>query len=73
MVTASIARHLFDRPGAGVDLRPPQAGRQQMLTAEHMQRQTAVAILVAVEEPTLLVAMQRIVGGVEVEHDLFWR
>ena len=48
----------------------PQLGRQQMPAAEHVERQIAVAVVIAVEEPALLVAVQRIVGGIEVEDDL---
>ena len=42
-----------------------------MPAAEHIERQIAVAVVIAVEEPALLMAMQRILGGVEVENDLF--
>ena len=48
----------------------PQLGREQVLAAEHVQRQVAVAVVVAVEEAAFLVAVQRIVGRVEVEDDL---
>jgi hypothetical protein len=41
-------------------------------TAEHVERQVTVIVIVAVEEPPFLMPMQRIVGGVEVEGDL-WR
>ena len=44
-----------------------------MPPAEHVQRQIAVAIVVAVEEATFLVAVQRIVRGIEVENDLLGR
>ncbi len=44
-----------------------------MPAAEHIQRQIAVAVVVAVEEPALLMAVQRVVGGVEVEDDLSGR
>ena len=64
------ARHLLDRPGAAVDVRAPQLRRQKMPAAEHVKRQIAVAVVVAVKEPAFLLAVQRIVGGVEVEHDL---
>ena len=67
------ARDLLDRPGASVDVRRPELGRQQMPAAEHVERQVAVAVVVAVEEPAFLMAVQRIVGGVEVEHDLLGR
>jgi hypothetical protein len=38
--------------------------------AEDVERQIAVAIVIAVEEPSLLVPVDRIVGGVEIEDDL---
>jgi hypothetical protein len=41
-----------------------------MTAAEHIERQITVAIVVAMEEAAFLMAVQRIVGGVEVEHDL---
>jgi hypothetical protein len=66
-------RDLLDRSGASVDVRGPEPGRQQMPAAEHVERQVAIAIVVAVEEPAFLMAVQRVVGGVEVEHDLPWR
>ena len=70
---ADDARHLLDGAGGGVDVGAPELGRRQMPAAEHIERQVAVAVVVAVEEPPLLVAVQRIVGGVEVEHDLLRR
>ena len=41
-----------------------------MIAAEHIERQVAIAVVVAVEEAALLMAVQRIVGGVEIEDDL---
>jgi len=41
-----------------------------MPAAEDVERQVAVAIVIAVEEPAFLVAVDRIVGGVEIEDDL---
>ena len=41
-----------------------------MPAAEHVQRQVAIAVVVAVEEPAFLMAVQRIVGGIEIENDL---
>ena len=41
-----------------------------MAAAEHIERQVAVAIIIAVEEPALLMTVQRVIGGVEVERDL---
>ena len=40
-----------------------------MPPAEDIERQIAVAVVITVEEPTLLMAMQRIVSGIEVEND----
>ena len=41
-----------------------------MSAAEDVERQVAVAIVVAVEEPAFLLAVQRIVGGIQIEDDL---
>ena len=63
------ARHLLHRAGRGVDVRAPQLGGQQMAAAEDVERQVAVAVVIAVEEPALLLAVHRIVGGIEIEDD----
>jgi hypothetical protein len=47
--------------------------REQVPAAEHVQRQIAVAIIVAVEEAAFLVAMQAIVGRIQIEDDLLGR
>jgi hypothetical protein len=54
---------------AGVDVGLPQLGYQQVPAVEDVKRQIAVAAVVAVEEASLLVSVQRIVGGIEVEDD----
>lgn len=41
-----------------------------MPAAEHVQRQIAVAVVIAVEEAPLLMPVQRVVGGAEIEDDL---
>jgi len=56
-----------------IDATGSQIGAQQLLTAEHVQRQVAVAVVVAVEEASLLLAVQRVVGGVEVQHQFLGR
>jgi hypothetical protein len=48
------ARHLRDRLGAGIDVRAAQLGRQQMPPAEDVERQIAVAVVIAVEEAPFL-------------------
>jgi hypothetical protein len=41
--------------------------------AEDIERQVAVAVIIAVEKPALLMTMDRVVGGVEIEDDLLRR
>ena len=41
-----------------------------MPAAEHIKRQITVVVVIAVEETLLLMPVQWIVGGVEVEGDL---
>ena len=67
------ARHLFDRAGRSVHIRAPQLGDQQMAAAEHVKRQIAVAVVIAAEEPPLLLAVQRIIGRVKIKNDLLRR
>ena len=64
---------LLHRAGAAVDVGAPVPGQKQMATAEHIERQIAVMIVIAVEEAPFLMAVQRNVGGVEIEHDLAGR
>ena len=54
----------------GVDVRGTQVRHQQLLPAEHVQRQVAVAVVVPVEEAALLSAVHGVVGGVEVQDQL---
>ena len=56
-----------------IDAAGPQQRAQQLLAAEHVQRQVAVAVVVAVEEAPLLLTVQRVVGGVEVQHQFLGR
>src|SRR5215213_5061693 len=57
-------------PGARVDVGAAQLGGEQMPAAEDVQRQVAVRVVIAVEEAALLVPMDGIVRGVQVEDDL---
>ena len=60
-----------------VDVGRPQIGHQQVIAGEHIQRQEAIAVVIAVviavEEAPLLMAVHRIVGGIHVQHNLFGR
>ena len=60
-------------PADGDDEPRHRSMAAEVAAAEHVERQVAVAVVVAVEEPPLLVAVQRVVGGVEIEHDLLRR
>ncbi len=64
------ARDLLHRSPRGVDVGAPQLGGQQMAPAEHVERQVAVAVVIAMEEPPLLLAMHGIVGRIEIKDDL---
>ena len=66
-------RHLLDRAGGRIQVGAPQLGEEQMAAAEHVERQIAVAVVIAVEEPPLLLAVQRIIRRIEVENDPFGR
>ncbi len=48
----------------------PQPRTQHLLSAENVERQIAIVVVVAVEEPAFLLAVQRQVGGVDIEDDL---
>lgn len=41
-----------------------------MIAAEKVQRQVAVVVVIAVEKAAFLAAMQRCVGGVQIDNDL---
>jgi hypothetical protein len=56
-----------------IDVGRPQVADQQLIAAEDIKRQEAVAIIIAVEEAPLLAAVNRVVGGIEVEHQLLRR
>ena len=47
----------------------PQARAQQLLPDKNVERQVAIVSVVAVEKTSFLVAVQPVVGGVEIEHD----
>ena len=67
------ARRLFYGSGRGVDVGAAQLGCEQVPAAEDVEWKITIAIVVAVEEAALLVAVQGIVGGVEVEDDALGR
>ena len=66
-------RHLLDGAGGAVDVGGTQLGAQQEPAAENVKRQVAIAVVVAMEEPALLRAVDRVIGRIEVQHDLLGR
>src|SRR5215204_6356673 len=68
LIDDSFDLHQASCRSIAVGLAKPCA--QDMFTAEDVQRQVTVVIVVAVKEPTFLLPMQRQVGGVYVDNDL---
>src|SRR4028119_1510110 len=53
------ARNFLDRPGTRIDVGAAQFRREQVPAAEDIERQGAVAIIVAVEEAAFLMPVDR--------------
>jgi hypothetical protein len=69
---ANLRDNTFDlrnTSGTGVDIRGPQPRTQQLVSAENVQRQIAVVVVVAMEEARFLLPVQRGVGGVHIQND----
>src|SRR5690606_31963431 len=64
---------LLARSCGAIDVRAPQPGRQQVPAAEDVERQIAVAVVVAVKEPAFLVPVYRTVRAIETADRLPWR
>ena len=69
---ADDALDFFDGPCRPVLIRRTQSRAQQMISGKDVQRQIAVAVVVAVKEAPLLMPVQRDVGRVQIEHDPPW-
>src|SRR5690625_3737497 len=67
------ALHLLKSAAAGIDISPAQPGCQQMITAEDIERQIAVAVIVAVEEAPFLLTADQIVRRIQIEYNLSGR
>ena len=67
------AFNLLHAARAGVLIGLPQPHAQDLISGEDIERQVAVVVVVAVKEPALLLAMQRRVGGVQIDDDPFGR
>jgi len=56
-----------------IDFARSQVTDQQLLTAEDIQRQEAVVIVIAVEKPAFLLAMHGVICRIEVQDQAFGR
>ena len=56
-----------------IDIGTPQPGAQQMLPREDVQREITVVAVVTVKEPAFLLAMDRVVGRIQIQHHLLGR
>ena len=63
------ALDLLEGSGGGIDVGGSQQGAEQMAGAEDIERQVAVAPVIAMKEAVLLLAVEGIVGGIEIEDD----
>jgi hypothetical protein len=64
------ARHLLCGTVRRVNARHPQLRSQQMSSAEHVQGQVAITVVIAVKEPPLLLPVHRIIRRIKIEDDL---
>jgi hypothetical protein len=55
----------------GIKIGGLEFSQQKLIPAKHVQGQIAVAIEIAMEEPTLLMTMKRIIGGIQIQNDFF--
>ena len=71
----AVDQQLQNRAGVqtGVAVAGAQVGHPQTRTAEDVQRQEAVVVVVAVEEAGFLRAVNRVVGGIAVQNQLLRR
>ncbi len=53
-----------------VDIAFPQVGHEQLIPAKDVERQEAVAVVIAVEEPPLLLPMHRSVRRIKVQDQI---
>ena len=66
-------RNFVNRARAGIDAGAAQLGAKKVPPAKNIQRQITIGFVVAMKEAPFLLAMQRIIGGIEVEGDLAGR
>ena len=66
-------RTSFFRDPAAPSMSAGRSDAEQFVAAEDVQREVAVPLIVAVEESSELFPVQRVVGGVQIQHDLVRR
>ena len=52
-----------------IHVRGPELGIQQLIAAKHIQRQVTVAVVITMKEPSLLMSMKGIIGGIHIQND----
>ncbi len=69
--TFDYSAHLFNCTGSSIITGPSQTGTQQMFTAKDVERQITICLVVSMKKAPFLVAVQRIVGGINVKNNMF--
>src|SRR5262249_14326036 len=67
------ARDLLFRASRGVDIGLPQLGNEQVSPVKDVKGQVTVAAVKAMVETAFLMAVQRIIRRIEIEHDALGR
>src|SRR6185312_15208382 len=62
--------HLLLTAARGILISGAQTRTQQVLAAEDVQRQITIAVVIAVKETPLLMAMQRQIRHIQIQYDL---
>src|SRR5262245_5763025 len=69
-MTATIFSSASRAPIASIAFTIPQLGKQRNRTAKTVNRQVTVLAIVAVKVGSFLAAVQRIISGIKIQHDL---
>lgn len=74
-LSQALHQQLDDGPGvsSAIAIGRPQVGDEESCATKDVQGQEAVVVVIAVEEAFFLMAMNDVVGGVQVEGELFGR
>jgi hypothetical protein len=62
---------LFHRTCRSIIVGRTQSSTEQMLSAKNIQRQVTVGLVIPMKKAPLLVAVQRVVGSIDIKDNLF--